>query len=474
MIYLKLNLDLKLKQIMVKKLILISLVFSLILPAFAQAYSINIHNIITDTELLDSTSMSVTRIQEFLKSKGSYLANYSTNGKSAAQIIFDAANYYHINPKYILVRLQVEQSLVYDSDPSQTQLDSAMGYGCPDGGSCNPEYSGFYNQIYKSAEALQGPKYLQGIRDRGYTISGWGPGITKTTLDGIQVRPENAATAALYTYTPWVGKYAGGDQRWGGTSLVGKLFQEWFIRHYIDGTLVQAEGQNGVYLIKNGKKYPFRNRTTLLANYDPNKIIIISPNELDAYELGPDIRFPDNVLIQSPRGTVYIIIDGMKRGMTSREVFAYLGFNPEEIIPATWSEVNSIPEGEPITPDSIYPTGVLLQSRQTGGVGYVENGIWHPIMSKQILQSRFKNRILTPVDQSELEKYPKGDYVKFKDGELVTSDQTSIVYVISNGQKRPFKNAGAFTSLGYKWNNIIHTNQKSLDIHPTGSTIKAE
>jgi hypothetical protein len=164
----------------------------------------------------------------------------------------------------------------------------------------------------------------------------------------------------------------------------------------------------------------------------------------------------------------------MKRGMTSREVFAYLGFNPEEIIPATWSEVNSIPEGEPITPDSIYPTGVLLQSRQTGGVGYVENGIWHPIMSKQILQSRFKNRILTPVDQSELEKYPKGDYVKFKDGELVTSDQTSIVYVISNGQKRPFKNAGAFTSLGYKWNNIIHTNQKSLDIHPTGSTIKAE
>ncbi|MFA6271588.1 MAG: hypothetical protein WC693_00575 [Patescibacteria group bacterium] len=459
---------------MIKKLAVLSVIFSLILPTFAQAYSININNIITDTELLDSSSMSLTRIQSFLKDKGSYLTNYSTGGKTAAEIIFDAANYYHINPKYILVRLQVEQSLIYDSSPMDTQLQRAMGYGCPDGGSCNPEYSGFYNQIYKSAEALQGSKYLQGIRDRGYTISGWGPGITKKTLDEIFITPENAATAVLYTYTPWVGKYGGGNQQWGGTSLVGKLFQEWFIRHYIDGTLVQAEGQNGVYLIKNGKKYPFRNKTTLLANYDPNKIIIISPNELDAYELGPDIRFPDNVLIQSPKGTVYIIIDGVKRGMSSKEVFSYLGFNPEEVIPASWSEVNSVPEGEPITTDSLFPTGILLQSRQTGGVGYVENGIWHPIMSKQILQSRFRNRILTPVDQSELEKYPKGDYVKFKDGELVTSEQTGIVYVISNGQKRPFQNSDAFISLGYNWDNIIWTNQRSLDIHPTGATIKVQ
>jgi len=454
--------------------------FSLILPTFAQAYSININNILTDTELLDSSSMSLARIQSFLKDKGSYLANYSVGGKSAAEIIYNTANQYGLSPKYLLVRLQLEQSLITNSNPSQRAIDYATGYKCPDSTGCDPSYAGFDKQLAGAGTLIN--EYLTTLSNTNYRWTkcnengcwGWGLRISKETEDRIVVTPENVATAALYTYTPWVGKYGGGVQLFGGTSAISKLFQEWFIRHYIDGTLVQAEGQNGVYLIKNGKKYPFRNKTTLLANYDPNKIIIISPNELDAYELGPDIRFPDNVLIQSPKGTVYIIIDGVKRGMSSREVFSYLGFNPEEVIPASWSEVNSVPEGDPITTDTLFPTGILLQSRQTGGVGYVENGIWHPIMSKQILQSRYRNRILTPVDQSELEKYPKGDYVKFRDGELVTSDQTGIVYVISNGEKRPFKNADAFVSLGYKWDNIIHTNQKSLDIHPTGTTIKVQ
>ncbi|MBU1074777.1 hypothetical protein KJ705_01730 [Patescibacteria group bacterium] len=464
---------------MFKKLAVSSLIFSLIFPLAAQAYSININNIITDTELLDSDSMSLARIQSFLKDKGSYLANYMTEGiggapKTAAEVIFDAANFYEISPKYLMVRLQVEQSLVYDTDPKQTQLDRAMGYGCPDGSGCDPEYSGFFNQINQSAKAIKGSKYLQGILDNGTTISGWGIGITKTTLDGIAVTPVNAATAILYTYTPWVGKYGGGVQQWGGTSLVGKLFQDWFIRHYPDGTLVQADGTSGVYLIRNGKRYPFRNKTTLLANYDTSKIIIVSPNELDAYEEGPAIRFPDNVLIRSPKGTVYVIVNGEKRGMDSQEVLSYLGFNPEEIIPASWSEVNSVPEGEPITIDSVFPTGILLQSRQTGGVAYIENGVRHPIMSREILKSRYKNRILAKVDQDEIEAYPKGDYVKFLDGELVTSDQTAIVYVISNGEKRPFSNADAFNSLGYSWDNIIHTNQRSLDIHPTGTAITVE
>ncbi|MFA6391326.1 MAG: hypothetical protein WCW66_01050 [Patescibacteria group bacterium] len=473
---------------MLKKIAIFSVAFSLVLPTITQAYSINRNNILSDSELLDYDSMSIVRIQNFLKDKGSYLAGYMTEGvggapKTAAEIIFDAANFYQISPKYLLVRLQVEQSLIYDNDPTQRQVDYAMGYSCADGRPCNPEYIGFFNQINWGAKVFINEEldkygnprgYLTRIATTGTTISGWGPGITKITQEGIAVTPENAATAALYTYTPWVGKYGGGATNWGGTSLVGKLFQEWFVRHYLDGTLVQAEGQNGVYLIKNGKKYPFRNRTTLLANYDPNKIIIVSPNELDAYEDGPEIKFPDNVLIQSPKGTVYIIINGERRGMTSQDVFAYLGFNPEEVIPASWNEINSIAEGEPITIDSVFPTGILLQSKETGGVAYIEDGVLHPIMSKEILQSRYRNRVLTQVDQADMEKYPKGDYVKFKDGELVTSDQTGIVYVISNGEKRPFKNGDAFVSFGYKWDNIIHTNQRSLDIHPTGPSIKVE
>ncbi|PIS42058.1 MAG: hypothetical protein COT24_05560 [Candidatus Kerfeldbacteria bacterium CG08_land_8_20_14_0_20_40_16] len=461
--------------IMLKRAASILITILLAVPLVTNAAFFNLNNVITDSELTDNNVMSLSRIQSFLRDKGSYLANYITDGldgpTSAAEIIYGAANLYELSPKYFLVRIQVEQSLVNNSSPTQQQLDRAAGYGCPDNSSCDPDYKGFFNQIYKSAEAIRGIKYLGGIAQNGTTISGWGPRITKTTLDGITITPENAATAVLYTYTPWVGKYGGGDQSVGGTSLFARLWQEWFTRHYPDGTLVQEYGSNGVYLIQNGKKKPIWNRTTLLANYDPNKIIIVTGNELGAYEDGPPIRFPNNVLLQSPKGTVYIIVNGEKRGIVSKEVLRGLGFNPEEIIPASWNELNSIPNGDPVTESDIYPTGILLQSKQTGGVSYIENGIRHSIWSKEILRSRFKNRAIVQVDQAEIDSYQSGDPVKFKDGELVTAHETNAVYVISNGEKRPFKSAEALNALGYKWENIIYTSEQALNIHPMGKSI---
>ncbi|PIY97177.1 MAG: hypothetical protein COY66_00810 [Candidatus Kerfeldbacteria bacterium CG_4_10_14_0_8_um_filter_42_10] len=463
---------------MLKRTVLILIIIFFALPLSASAAFYNLNNIITDSELTDNNAMSLSRIQGFLNDKGSYLANYLTDGldgpKSAAEIIYDAANLYELSPKYFLVRIQVEQSLINDSSPTQQQLDRAAGYGCPDNSSCDPDYRGFFNQIYQSAEAIRGTKYLGGIAQNGSTISGWGPGITKTTLDGIAITPENAATAVLYTYTPWVGAYGGGDQSFGGTSLFAKLWREWFTRHYPDGTLLQKYGSSGVYLIQNGKKKPIWNRTALLANYDARKIILVTDNELAAYEDGLPIQFPNNVLLQSPQGTVYIVINGEKRGIVSKEVLSDLGFNPEEIIPASWSELNSIANGDPVTGSDVYPTGILLQSKQTGGVSYIENGIRHSIWSKEILRSRFKNRAIIQTDQAEIDSYASGDPVKFKDGELVTARETGIVYVISNGEKRPFKSGDAFNSLGYRWENIVYTSVQALNIHPTGSAIDLE
>jgi len=39
-----------------------------------------------------------------------------------------------------------EQSLIEEESPTQRQLDWATGYGCPDGGSCNPRWQGFGNK----------------------------------------------------------------------------------------------------------------------------------------------------------------------------------------------------------------------------------------------------------------------------------------------------------------------------------------
>ncbi|MFH1597725.1 MAG: hypothetical protein ABIB97_01455 [Patescibacteria group bacterium] len=462
-----------------KKTFVLILLAGLLAPNLTQAFAYNKNYIISDSDLINHRSMTLERIDEFINHRGGGLAGMSFEAigglKSAAQIIYDACSYYRLNPKYLLVRLQMEQSLITDPTLSQSQIDWAAGYGCPDGQGCSSSYKGFFNQVNHSLKGIRGDKYLAGLEANGTTISGWGPGITKTTLDGISVTPQNDATAVLYTYTPWVGKWGGGDQRWGGNSLFAKTWYEWFLKRYPDGTLLREDGQSGIWLLQNGKKRPFHSRSAFFASYDPSKVITVSGVELDAYETGLPIKYANYSLIQSPRGTVFLIVNGEKRGIESSEVFRTIGFNPEEIIQTSWEDVNSFADGETITLDSIYPTGTLLQSLETGGIFYVEDGIKHSIWSREILQSRFPNQKWSTVTEEELSLFEDGDPVKFKDGELVTSAGTKSIFVISNGERRPIASRDVFDSLGYNWQHLIWTSDQALlRAHSLGLPIDIE
>ena len=82
--------------------------------------------------------MSQAEVQTFLTQYGGAISTMSLtdkngNSKSAAEIIFNAGQEHKISPKYLLVKLQKEQSLITETSPSQKQLDGATGYGITDG-----------------------------------------------------------------------------------------------------------------------------------------------------------------------------------------------------------------------------------------------------------------------------------------------------------------------------------------------------
>lgn len=172
--------------------------------AWAQT-TFNHHRVAETDEITDYNAMTVAEVQAFLENNPygwtSVLANYSSNGKSAAQGIVDAAHTYQINPLAILTRTQLEQSLIGKSTASSKALNYAMGCGCPDNKPCNPAYKGFDKQV--SCMASKYRSYLDDMANGGTTIAGWGVGITKKTLDKYYITPENEATALMYTYTPW-------------------------------------------------------------------------------------------------------------------------------------------------------------------------------------------------------------------------------------------------------------------------------
>ena len=166
---------------------------------------------------------------------------YETNGIlkegmiSAAQIIYNEAQRYSINPQVLLVLLKKESYVWGDAWPLKWEYNSAMGYGCPDNAPCDASYYGFYNQVHMAA--YQFDRYKQKNYEYNYH-----PGMTNNiyyspaySCGTKQVYIENMATASLYIYTPYTPNDAA-LKNYPGTSYCGSYgnrnffmyFSEWF------------------------------------------------------------------------------------------------------------------------------------------------------------------------------------------------------------------------------------------------------
>jgi hypothetical protein len=468
-----------------KFIVLFSVIFFLILILKTNnAYAINFdpNNIISDEEMFDSRSLSPADIQEFLEARGSFLATYVTKNfegkiKKASDIFYEAANNYDcedadlsdsptiaekeakcvkvtINPKFLLVLVQKEQSLIDDPSPTANQLDWAVGYGCPDNQACNTRWKGFGKQV--NSAALQFFDYLKNPQRYSFK-AGITYRITNTNKPDMMVTPANNATAALYNYTPHV---------YNGNFNFFKLWLRYFTLSYPNSTLMQAKGEVGVWLLQNRTRRAFLSRGALTSRFDPNKIVQVSKTDLEKYTVGLPIKFPQYSVVRSPRGTVFLIVDDKKRGFTSSEAFRKIGFNPEEVINVSWDDINSFADGKPITATSSYLTGALLQDKKTGGVFFVTDGTKAPIWDKILLKTKFRGRSITPVSPEKLTSFATVEPAIFGDGELLKSSISPAVYVIDNGKKRSFTSGEIFEKLGYKWKNVIMVPKKILDLYP--------
>ncbi len=449
------------KKINVWLLLIIILLNIFILTKNSYAAEFNPNYLISDAELTDYTSMDMGQIQSFLEKKQSTLAKYvdPQTRMGAAQIIYEMSWSHRISPKFILVLLQKEQSLISDTNPSNGQFDWATGYGiCDSCSKSDPElqkYKGFTNQVDWGAGGIR--FYFDNPDKFKYQIN------QTYQIDNQSVTISNHATRALYIYTPHIN---GNKNFW-------TLWQDWFALNYLDGTLLQDEQNGNIYIIQNNTRRLFTSKSAFLSRYSMDGLITVNSADLEKYPLGAPIKYAQYSLLQVPTGGIYFLDNDTLRPIASKKAFQILGFNPEEVIKVKEEDVAMYPKGEPITVESSYPTGALLQNKKTGGIYYVKNGIKQPIISKQLYTLYFKNKKLTQVSAEELEAYQTGEAIKLKDGELVRGPIEPTVYVISNGLKRPIGSAQTFTSLGYKWENVLVLEDKIINLHELGPIVDA-
>ena len=251
-------------------------------PAHANT-AFNQNNLMDDGVFTNSSSMSAAQINAWLNSNFPQSCISTNNGfsapdptgyspsagftyganVSAGQVIWDAAQAYGINPQVLLATLQKESSVVSGDASYHCQyINTAMGYGCPDSGSCptNPAtMSGFSKQVIHAAWLFMfGEQRSQGntswnIQKTNQPQSGdvWnnsddpltcygGPMTQGTfkrcstdsspvfydgsyTIDGTGIQIQTGSTAALYWYTP----------HFSGNQNFDTIFQNWFGSLYV-------------------------------------------------------------------------------------------------------------------------------------------------------------------------------------------------------------------------------------------------
>lgn len=436
---------------------------TLITPIPLLAAEFNPNYIISDEEIQDSKSMDRADIQAFLDDKKGYIADLKTvdwegMDRMASDIIYQAAIENKINPKYILIKLQKEQSLITDTQPSQKQLDWATGYGVCDSCSMSDpdiqKYKGFGTQVDRAAGIIRW--YYDHMNTENWIKRA----NVAYTIDETTVVPATNATGFLYTYTPHL---HGNENFW-------NLWQQWFEQVYPDSTLVQVTGEPDIYLIQNGQRRKFVSMTSLVTRFNPKMIISIPKSELTRYPEGTPISLPNYAIVKE--GSNYYLIDyDYKRKFESYETVKQLGYNPDEIIGVTSSDLQGYTTGSTITTANANPLGQVVRVKENKQLYYIKDGVYHSVYDEKIASVNYSNLTIENIPASQMSGLSKGDPVLFKDGTLFGVKGDSKIYVVEKQKKRHIASQEIFTGLGYNWDNVIWVNQYAGDAHETGQAL---
>ncbi len=447
-----------------KPFVAIVLLAALMFPSWTNAAgsSFNPNLVIYDGDLKNYSAMTPSDIQAFLNEHDGILKEMTfvdRDGKerTAAQVIARAALLAKINPQILLVLLQKEQSLIERGVPTMKALDWALGYGVCDSCSMNDpglrQFRGFATQLYGAAIRLR--EYVDNPKKFGWIKRG-----APVVISGITVIPATEATRALYLYTPHI---ASAQTFW-------NLWNRYFGKPYPDGTVLHDTSTDTLWRIENGTRRQFASTTVAMSLFDERFILDVPHTVIANYPTGAPIRFANYSLIKTPRGAVYLIVDGKKRLISSQAVFKSLGYNPEELILAKESDLKEYPSGPNILADSDPSKNRVLEDADTGKRYVIVDHMRHIVMSNVILYAAIPNATITTVPSKEITKYQESTPLRFPDGTLMARADGSLA-VVSGNKRQEFASLDIAITLGYTPSRAIIVTDDIWNLHPQGEGI---
>lgn len=465
----------KIKKNFIAKLLLLGVAFFSAFPASADARIFNPNNIFTDAELYDATSVSQTAIQAFLEKKNSVLArlSFQMNGvtQKSSEVIWNTAQAYGINPKFLLTKLEKEQGLLSRSTATEKALDWATGYGCF-GGGCIEKYRGFVAQLDAAADTQR--IYTEKKDQFSFKV-----GKATKTYDSYVVTPQNQATANLYIYTPYVGASPelGISGNVGGNRLFWRIWHRYFSSQvYLDGQVITSG--DTYWKIENNQKRRFSSKTVFLTDHTESQAFTVGADVLNAYPDGPEIRFANTTLVRAqPSGQLYLLQNKTKRPVADDTIALALlptlhiaATDASAIQSTTEDELANYTLGSLITSAVTYPAGKVFRDT-AGTLWLVQDNLKLPLDSI-VAQNRFPTATPEALP-AEFQNLPTGSPVKLVDGTFVRTDDGTY-YLITNGERMKIEDpAGAFARYfgPEKQSQALRISSAVLELHTAGELI---
>lgn len=504
----------KIKNISLTLIVISALVIPQYVLAAGQIDSkFNPDRLIDDKVFSDRKAMgSASEVQKFLEAKNSVLASKSesfiamfheptssslkqtledphansSTPRTAAELIWDAAQSSGINPQVLLVTLQKEQSLITgrktnSQDQLQRALDFALGFGCPDSAACGELYRGFYFQLFGNVDA-EGNRYLgaaKSLMKSFNTPGGRGPyyngsiakvgdtiilGNTLGGYDGVQAQQEvtikNSATAALYRFTPHV--FNGNYNFW-------RYMKEWFDGGasngdsditLSDGTIIKNSKK--YYYILNGSRYTFNKFVEKYRKIKTSKSKSVSSKTFASIPDAGQLGLADNTVVKTESGT-YVFV-GNKLFVATESALAQRGLSASNSISAKDADLKEFLPALVLPPQE----GAVLKGDQNPQVYYVENAQLRLVSSVVYEQKQLAGRIVI-IPEAELAQYPKGGYLVPDDGTVVKSDRNPTVYIFLSKIKRPIPSPAVLKTYGKTFADVKALSQEEIDAMPEGT-----
>lgn len=354
------------------------------------------------------------------------LKDFSENGISSAQIIYNAAQQYQINPQVLLVLLQKEQGLLTDTWPIASQYRSATGYGCPDTAPCDSQYYGLTNQVNWAAKMFHAVMIKSSTWYSPYTVGnnyiGYNP---NSSCGGTTVNIQNLATAALYDYTPYQPNQAALNAGYGTGDSCGAYGNRNFYLYFSDwfgspqfGNFVRSVDNATVYLVSGTNKYPIASMSILDALAPLGGITFVNQQYLDALTTGGLM----GRVIRSNNGTVYFYDSGIKLSFGSCAQVEDYGSSCGQSILLQDGQISMLSNGPGMT--NLYKT-------TSGKQFYIQGGSRREVFDNSSLTAAGLNGPSNTISESGISNLQTGTPV-IRNNVVVTGRTSTQKYLYSS------------------------------------------